>query len=374
MAASIEGLIRPIVQATLMFYLFALSAMAHSAEAPPAIAVDVVAVSAGPVYIDESIAGRVAAFQVAEVRPQVSGLVTERLFEEGAQVNAGDILYQIDPASYQAALASAQAALAVAEAQAYGARQRAARIAKLINAKAVSKQEADDAVATRKEAEAQILAARAQVRSAKINLDYTQVKAPITGVISRSNITVGSLVTAQQSSPLTTIRKLSPAYVDLQRTVEAVIGMKQTQPESVPVAITLSNGQQYGETGVLSFTDSEVNEGTGTVSARAQFANNDRVLLPGMFVQATLKTLLAEQAMLVPQKAVIRIKGGGAVVMLVNSDDIVESRPVNVGKAIGNRWVVMSGLTEGERIIVNGLQKAKAGSKVMPQLLNEKSE
>lgn len=331
---------------------------------PPAVGVATIKAESLKLY--DNLPGRVSAFRTAEIRPQVNGIILKRFFEEGASVNAGEKLYQIEPTLYEAELASAEAQLAVAEANAYSAHLRAERYKKLSKNSAVSEQELDDSEATAKQTEAQVKAAQAAVRSARINLSYTEITAPISGVIGRSTITEGALVSAQQSTALTIIRQLSPIYVDIQRPASSVLLMRNP---ALPREVTLSleDGTSVEKTGELQFSDANVDPGTGTVNVRALFENADHLLLPGMFVRANVPSSLIENALLVPQQAVMRQAGGATTTYVVNSDNVVEVRGVEVTRAIGDKWLVKSGLKTDDRVVISGLQKIKPGVTVTPE-------
>ncbi|SEG82806.1 efflux RND transporter periplasmic adaptor subunit [Marinobacterium lutimaris] len=335
------------------------------AEQPPA-QVDVVTLNEQPVDIKDTYAARVSAFRTAEIRPQVEGIILKRTFEEGSEVQAGDLLYQIDPAVYEAELASAKAQLAVAQANAQSSKLLAERYGQLVQSSAVSRQEADDAAAAWKQAQAQIQSAQAAVKSAQINLDYTEITAPISGIISRSNITEGALVSVGQSQALATIRQYSPAYVDIRQPATTALKMKRDSNDR-SVHLTLEDGTTLEEVGTLKFSERSVDEGTGTVNVRAVFENSDGLLLPGMFVRATVVLSHRDSALLAPQEGVIRQPNGSVIAMVVNSDNVVESRPIEVEAAIGSNWLVKSGLEAGESIIVAGLQKIQPGASVVPQ-------
>ena len=348
---------------------------AQQAAAPqmPPAAVDVVEVTPQSYQVTETLSGRVSAYRVAEIRPQVSGIILKRYFEEGTRVKAGDKLYQIDPTLYQANLESAKANLAVAEANAYSARLRADRYAELSKKSAISRQDVDDSAAQAKQAEAQIKAARAAVQTAQVNLGYTEITAPISGVISRSNITEGALVSAQQATPLTVIRQVSPVYVDVQAPAIKVMGMKKDDV-SPDVTLELQDGSKFDETGTIQFADVGVDEGTGTVNVRSLFANQDGLLLPGMFVRARIASDQIDDAILIPQKAVTRNPDGSTTVLVVDDTNTVQLRPVVVTRAVDNQWVVTSGLSEGQRVIVAGLQKVQPGAKAAPNTVAAHSE
>ena len=323
------------------------------------------------VYTTE-LAGRVASFQVAEVRPQVSGIIQSRLFTEGADVQAGQALYQIDPATYEAALDSAQAALMKAEANVAPARLKAERYRELLSIKAVSKQEYDDAQAAFKQAEAEVAVNRAAVKTARIQLEYTRVRSPISGRIGKSAFTPGALVTANQAEALTSVRQLDPVYVDITQSSQDVLRLRsqlaggdlRKAAEGAVVRLKLENGSIYSHPGMFQFTDVSVDESTGMVSLRALFPNPDHLLLPGMYVRAVLNEGVDEDALLVPQRALLRDPRGQASVLLVNAQGQVESRPVDVGRTVGDAWQVLSGLKLGERVIVEGGQNVRPGMAV----------
>lgn len=338
---------------------------AQAMQMPPP-GVDVVTLHTERLELTDTLAARVSAFRTAEIRPQVSGIILKRFFEEGATVKAGDKLYQIDPTLYQAALASAEAQLSVAEANAYAAKLKADRYKKLSKTSAISEQDLDDSEAAAKQAEAQVKAAQASVRSARVNLSYTEITAPIPGIIGRSTITEGSLVSAQQATPLTTIRQISPVYVDIQRPAASLMRMKN--PElSRSVTVELDDGTPYEEAGELQFADVSVDQGTGTVNVRALFDNKDGLLLPGMFVRAKVPSTLINNAILVPQQAVVRQANATTTAFVVNADNVAEMRGVEVTRAIGDKWLLKTGLEDGDRVIVSGLQKVKPGITVAPE-------
>ncbi|SFF86988.1 efflux RND transporter periplasmic adaptor subunit [Neptunomonas qingdaonensis] len=326
--------------------------------------VDVVTIKAESIEVKESGSGRVTASKTAEIRPQVSGILQKRLFTEGSTVKEGDALYQIDPAVYQAALASAEADLAVAKANAVSLKEQAERFSRLVKQSAVSKQEAANAVSSWKQAQAQILAAEAAVKAAQINLDYTKITAPISGIIGRSTVTEGALVSAAQTTALATIRQITPLYVDMQRPVTAVLKMKRkSTAQEIPVSLVLEDGYPYDEQGRLEFSEVSVDETTGTVNARARFENSQGLLLPGMYVRATIITEKISDAILAPQKGITHQPDGSTVALVVNPDGVVVTQKVEVGDAIGDQWLIKSGLKPGDKVIVGGLQKVKAGNK-----------
>ena len=343
-------------------------------EMPPA-AVDVVTLHAAPLQLMSELTGRTAPLRVAEVRPQVNGIILKRLFTEGSDVKAGQLLYQIDPAVYQAAVASAKANLAKAQANEQSARPKAQRYAELVKVKAISRQEYDDADAAWKQQVAEIGAAKAALQSANINLAYTRITAPISGRIGKSAVTEGALVTAQQADSLTSISQLDPMYVDVRQSTADLLRLKrqvaagkltQGKQDGAKVSFQLEDGSQYGEQGTLQFSDVTVDETTGMVTLRVLVPNPHDLLLPGMFMRATLQEGERPEGLLVPQTAVTRTPKGGATVMVVTADNKVELREVQLSRVVGDSWVVESGLDAGEKVIVAGLQKVKPGAVVAP--------
>lgn len=341
---------------------------------PPA-AVDVVTLRTAPLQLTTELTGRSAPLRVAEVRPQVSGIILKRLFTEGSDVKAGQLLYQIDPAVYQAAVASAKANLAKAQANEQSARLKAKRYAELVKVKAISSQEYDDADAAWKQQLAEIGAAKAALQSANINLAYTRITAPISGRIGKSAVTEGALVTAQQADSLTSIQQLDPMYVDVRQSTADLLRLKrqvaagkltQDEQKGARVSFQLEDGSTYGEEGSLQFSDVTVDETTGMVTLRVIVPNPHQLLLPGMFMRATLQEGERAEGLLVPQTAVTRTPKGGATVMVVTADNKVALREVQLGRSVGSDWVVESGLKAGERVIVAGLQKVKPGVVVAP--------
>lgn len=319
-----------------------------------------------------ALAGRIASFQVAEVRPQVGGILQQRLFTEGADVKAGQALYQIDPATYEAALDSAQAALMKAEANVTPARLKAERFRELLAIKAVSKQEYDDAQAAFKQAEADVAVNRAAVKTARINLEYTKVRSPISGRIGKSAFTPGALVTANQAQALTSVRQLDPVYVYITQSSQDLLRLRaqftngelRSAAEEAPVRLKLENGAMYPHEGRLQFTDVSVDESTGMVSLRALFPNPEHILLPGMYVRAVIAEGVDENALLVPQRALRRDPKGQASVLLVDGGGKVDVRLVDVGRTVGDSWQVLSGLKPGDRVIVEGGQNVRPGMSV----------
>ena len=319
-----------------------------------------------------ALAGRIASFQAAEVRPQGGGILQQRLFTEGADVKAGQALYQIDPATYEAALDSAQAALMKSEANVTPARLKAERCRELLAIKAVSKQEYDDAQAAFKQAEADVAVNRAAVKTARINLEYTKVRSPISGRIGKSAFTPGALVTANQSQALTSVRQLDPVYVDITQSSQDLLRLRaqftngelRSVAEDAPVRLKLENGAMYPHEGRLQFSDVSVDESTGMVSLRALFPNPEHILLPGMYVRAVITEGVDENALLVPQRALRRDPKGQASVLLVDGGGKAEVRLVDVGRTVGDSWQVLSGLNPGDLVIVEGGQNVRPGMSV----------
>ncbi len=327
--------------------------------------------------------GRTSPYLIAELRPQVTGILTQRAFTEGSEVKAGQVLYRIDAGPYQAAFDSAKASLARAEANVQVARLKAQRHADLVKIEAVSKQANDDAQAALKQAEADLAAARAALDKAKIDLDYTQLKSPISGRIGRSAVTAGALVTANQAQSLATVQQLDPIYVDLTQSSAELLRMRReieagrltaSAKGDVPVKLLLEDGSEYSAEGRLALSEVTVDEGTGSVTLRAQFPNAKGVLLPGMYVRARLPQGTRSEAILVPHRALSRDTRGNAQVMVVNAENKVEARPVQVAQSLGSNWVVTGGLAAGERIIVDGLQKVRPGAPVQAQEAAAESE
>ncbi len=341
---------------------------------PPSAAgpveVGAVTLSSQMVNLSVELPGRTAAFRIAEVRPQVSGIVLQRLFTEGSEVKAGELLYQINPATYQAAFDSAKAALARIEAMEYSARLKANRYRLLVRTKAVSDQEQIEVEAGWKQSVAEVAAARAALENARINLDYTKITAPISGRIGKSLISEGALVTAQQATALAIIQQLDPLYIDVSQSSNDLLQLKkklaaqgpQTDAQATTdVKVLLPNNSEYSEIGILEFSDVTVDQSTGTVTMRATVANPRHELLPGMFVRARLTKKQEQQAILVPQASIVRNNRGEALVMLINDKSEVEARPVQTGQNLGDKIVITEGLHDGERLIVEGLQKIKPG-------------
>jgi membrane fusion protein (multidrug efflux system) len=335
--------------------------------------VSVVTIHAQRVALTTELSGRVAASLTAEVRPQVGGIIQNRLFTEGSDVKAGEVLYQIDPASYQAAHDGASAALAKAEANVAPLRLKADRYKELLASEAVSQQDVDDATAAQKLAEAEIESAKAALETARINLAYTKLTAPISGRIGRSAVTNGALVTASQAMPLATIQQLDPVYVDVTQSSNEMLRLRKALESGrlsmnegqAKVQLLLDDGTPYPEPGSLKFTEAFVDPGTGSVTLRTLFPNPKLLLLPGMFVHTVLEEGVRDQAILVPQRGVTRNPAGNAMVMAVGAEEKVEPRVIQVERTVGDHWLVNGGLNVGDRVIVEGLQKARPGTPVI---------
>jgi membrane fusion protein (multidrug efflux system) len=354
----------------------------HKQPPPSAIPeVAVVTVSPERVVLTTELPGRTFAYLVAEIRPQVNGIIQKRLFEEGSDVRAGKVLYEIDPAPYQAAYDNAVAALAKSKANLPPIRLKAERYKELIALKAISQQDFDNADAALKQAEADIELSKAAVESARINLAYTRITAPITGRIGKSNVTVGALVTAggatQQPTALTTIQQLDPIYVDVPQSTTDLLRLRRRVEEGhldhngkdqSKVRLILDDGTTYPLEGTLKFRDVTVDSTTGSVTLRVIVPNPKSLLLPGMFLRAVVQEGINNEGILIPQQAVSRDPMGNPVTLIVDGEGKVAERTLTLDRAIGDRWLVTSGLAPGERVIVEGGQKVRPGAavKVVP--------
>ncbi len=343
-----------------------------TAMAPPVPEVATVKVCQQPVVLTTELPGRTAPFLIAEVRPQVNGLIQKRLFTEGADVKAGQELYQIDPAPFEAALANAKAALGRAEANLPAVQVRVDRYKEALAEKAVSRQDFDDASAVLKQAQADIEFYRASVQTAQINLGYARVVSPISGRIGKSSVTDGAIVTAYQPVALATIQQLDPIYVDVpQSTAEMLSLQKRLQEKRLSrgndvnkVQLILSDGSKYPLEGTLQFRDVTVDPTTGSVILRMIFPNPDGLLLPGMFVRAVVQEGVNDQGILIPQQTVSRDPKGNPVTLIVDDSGKVGLRLLTLDRAIGDQWLVSAGLTPGERVIAEGMQKVRPGAVV----------
>jgi membrane fusion protein (multidrug efflux system) len=324
------------------------------------------------VPLTTELGGRTAAFQSSEVRPQVSGIIRRRFFTEGSIVRAGQTLYQIDPSLYEASANEARANLASASANAQATRIRAERYKPLAAIEAVAQQDYTDATAQASQARAAVAQSRAQLETARINLRFTNVPAPITGRIGRSLFTEGALVTASQADPLTTISRLDPMFVDIQQSSADLLALRRALaaggvvPSSAMVRLKLEDGSVYGQTGRVEFAEALVNESTGTVTLRARFPNPQGLLLPGMFVRATFAQSVDNNAFLVPQAGVKRDPKGGTTVLLVGPGNKPIERKITATRIVGANWVVTEGLKPGDKVITEGTARAKAGQPIKP--------
>ena len=330
--------------------------------------VSVVTMKAEPVVLTKDLPGRTSAIRVAEIRPQVSGIVTKQFFVEGSLVKQGQQLYQIDSAPYQAAYNSTRANLGKAEANVKSVQAKASRYTELVTIGGVSKQEYDDAKASLAQAKADVAIAKSDVATARINLDYTKVMSPISGRIGQSKVTEGALVNANQSVALAVVQQLDQIYVDVSQSSEELMLLRKHHPDlksGAPVRL-LVDGKPVGQPGKLKFSDVTINQGTGTVMLRVLFPNPNYELLPGMFVHARLEQWKDEQVMLVPQKSVSRNVDGTVSVWVVGKDGKVNQRPIGVSEIIGDKWMVTSGLKAGEKVVYEGIMKIQPGMKVKP--------
>ena len=326
--------------------------------------------SAQNVTLTRELPGRTKATLSSEIRPQVGGIIQARFFEEGAFVKKDALLYQIDPSSYQAAFEEAKATLQNAEALVESTRLKSERYADLVKIDGVSKQDMEDAKASYLQAVASVEAKKAALQTARINLEYTKIKAPISGRIGTSSVTVGALVTANQTTALATIRTLDPIYVDLTQSstqllkLRALLEQQGIKQGSTKLALKLEDGSVYKQNGTLQFQEIAVDESTGSVTLRATFPNPDGVLLPGMYVRTLVDEAVNSAAILVPQQAIQRDPKGNATAFIVTADNKVEKRVVVTERAIGDTWLVNSGLNAGERVIVEGVNKVRVGDVV----------
>jgi membrane fusion protein (multidrug efflux system) len=334
-------------------------------------AVTYVTLETRPVTLTRELPGRTSAYVMAEVRPQVTGIVQERLFEEGALVTEGQPLYQLDDATYRAAWNSAKASLARAQATVEVARLNAERAQELIKVDAISRQAYDDAMAALRQAEADVGVAEAQVTSTAVELRYARISSPIDGRIGKSTVTRGALVTADQAQPLTTVQQLDPIYVDLNQSSSELLELRRElanntvrRAEGVPVAILLEDGTEYEYEGELTFSDVAVDPMTGSYALRTIVPNPDQLLMPGMYVRALISNAILDEGLLVPQQGIARDPKGNASAMVINGDNEVEQRTVNLRRAVGDDWLVSDGLSAGDRVIVEGLQKIRPGIQV----------
>jgi membrane fusion protein, multidrug efflux system len=346
---------------------------APAPKAPPEVAVMTLAPQS--VAINTELPGRTVPYRIAEVRPQVNGVILRRLFTEGGQVKAGQQLYLIDPAPFQASLESAEAALARAQATTTSTRLLAQRYKPLSEARAVSRQDYDNAIASQDQAVADVASAKAAVDTAKINLAYTKVLAPISGRTGRSSVTEGALVAVSQTAALVVIQQLDPIYVDVTQASTVLLDLrralaqgklKQVGDAQAEAKLILEDGTAYGLTGKLQFTEVTVDSGTGSVTMRAVFPNPENTLLPGMFVRERLEEGVDEHGLLVPQRALTHNQRGEAMITAVGPDNKASQRIVKIDRAIGDQWLISEGASAGDKIIVTGIQGVKSGDTVHP--------
>ncbi|MFT4015269.1 MAG: efflux RND transporter periplasmic adaptor subunit [Paracoccus sp. (in: a-proteobacteria)] len=341
----------------------------------PPPAVTVVTLHAQDVALTTTLPGRVTASAEAEVRPQVNGIVTERLFGEGSHVKVGDPLFRIDKTTYEAAVAQAEAAVAQATAQADNARREAERVGALRDRRVASESSTDSAIAARDAAEAAVKVAEAQLQTARIELDRTTIRAELDGEIGLAQTSQGALVTASQATPLAVIRKLDPVHVDVTQSAAEVVrwrrqmALRQDQDEQPgqKVTLRLADGTEYGVTGTLTAAEPYVNETTGVITLRLAFPNPDRILLPGMYVQAVVQQTVAHGVILAPQEGIGRDRRGQPIALVANAQNQVESRELTILQDMGTDWVVSQGLKDGDRLIVEGIQRIGAGMPVQPE-------
>ncbi|AGB81380.1 Membrane fusion protein of RND family multidrug efflux pump [Serratia rubidaea] len=344
--------------------------------------VGVVTLKAQPLNMTTDLPGRTAAYRIAEVRPQVGGIILKRNFVEGSDIKAGESLYQIDPATYQASYNSAKGDLAKAQAAAEIARLTVNRYKPLLGTNYISKQDYDTATSNLQQGNAAVLAAKAAVETARINLAYTKVTSPISGRIGKSSVTEGALVSAGQSTALATVQQLDPMYVDVTQSSNDFLRLKQElangtlkqENGKAKVKLLLENGKEYAQEGTLEFSDVTVDETTGSITIRAVFPNPNDQLLPGMFVRARLDEGVRSNALLVPQQGVTRNPRGQATALVVGADNKVEMRTLQADQAIGDKWLVTDGLKSGDRVIVTGLMTTRPGMQVKAQEVDTQAQ
>lgn len=365
----IRKILKPLLLALPLLWL-GCSQQSKPAKSAMQVEVGTYTLSAQNVTLTRELPGRTKATLSSEIRPQVSGIIQARFFEEGALVKKDAVLYQIDPSSYQAAFDEAKATLQNAEALLESSRLKSERYADLVKIDGVSKQDMEDAKASYLQAVASVETKKAALQTARINLEYTKIKAPISGRIGTSSVTVGTLVTASQTTALATIRTLDPIYVDLTQSstqllkLRALLEQQGVKQGSTKLALKLEDGSLYKQSGLLQFQEIAVDESTGSVTLRATFPNPDGVLLPGMYVRALMDEAINSAAILVPQQAIQRDPKGNATSLVVNAENKVEKRVLTTDRVIGDTWLVNSGLSTGDRVIVEGVNKVRVGDSV----------
>ncbi|MEG1489451.1 efflux RND transporter periplasmic adaptor subunit [Acinetobacter sp.] len=345
---------------------------AAAAQKMPPTEVGVIVAQPQSVEQSVELSGRTTAFEISEVRPQTSGVILKRLFTEGSYVREGQALYEIDSRTNRASVDSARAALNRQQANLNALRVKEGRYRQLVGTNAISKQDYDDMVAQVKLAEADVASTQAELKNAEINLGFSTVRSPISGQTNRSTVTVGALVTASQADPLVTVQRLDPIYVDINQSSSELLRLRQQLSQgrldssnNTKVKLKLEDGSYYPVEGHLAFSDASVNPDTGTITIRAVFPNPNHLLLPGMYATAQIVQGVIPNAILIPQAAITRTPTGQAMAMVVNAKGVVETRPVETVGVQGKDWIVTSGLTAGEKVIVDGVAKAKEGATVV---------
>mgnify|MGYP000846905356 FL=1 len=344
-------------------------------QAAQAVPVGVIEMQSKPLTLTKELPGRVSASRIAEIRPQVNGIIQSRLFVEGAEVKKGQALYQIDPSTFEAQVATSKAAITKAEASIANAKAKSERYKELLNIKAVSQQDYDEADAAYKGAKADLLTAQAQLKTAEINLNYSKVLAPISGQIGKSDVTAGALVSANQATALATITQLDPIFVDLTQSSSELTRLKKAiatgeldkdAAQHSKVELKMEDGTTYAHKGTLKFSEVTVDPSTGSVTLRAEFPNPEKLLLPGMYVRAVVVEGVKNDAILAPQRGVSRNTKGEPTAMVVSKDNKVEPRILKTDRTVGANWLVTEGLQSGDKLIVEGLQKIRPGAPVNP--------
>lgn len=359
-----------LILAPIIFILGCEKKDANAQNTPPAVEVGIVKLKKQPTVLTQEMSGRVKALLTSEVRPQVGGVIKEQRFKEGSYVKKGDVLYKIDPSIYEATFNEAKALLQSAKADVVSIEQKYKRYEELLKIDGISKQEFDDSKANYYKALALVEQRTAQLENAKINLDRTDVKAPIDGYIGISSVTIGALVTANQANVLATIRYTDKVYVDLSQSSSQLLNLRSLLSEenikkgSANVTITLIDGNRYNKNGTLQLQEISVDEGTGAVTLRAEFDNKEGVLLPGMYVRASVEGVIKEDAYMVPQQAVARDTKANPIITVAHDNGSIETKIVDVQRAIGNKWVVTNGIKESDKIIIEGLNKINFRSTV----------
>jgi membrane fusion protein (multidrug efflux system) len=356
-------------------FFILLAACEQGASAPPYMPgpspVTVVTLQSESITLTRELPGRVTPFLVAEVRPQVTGIVQEQMVNEGGVIEAGQVLYQLDDANYRANYNSARASLTRANVALEIARINAARSEQLVQTGAISKQNHDNSIALLRQAEADVGVAQAAVASSEVTLNFARITAPINGRIGRSSVTKGALVTSNQADPMVTVQQLDPIYIDLTQSSAELLELREqvqtgtlSSTMDIPVTIMLENGAEYEHDGKLKFSEVSVDPSTGSYMLRVEVSNPDNLLLPGMYVRARLGVGMRENALLVPQQGIARDPTGNAIAMVVDAESKVEQRAVQVSRTVGNKWLVDTGLLAGDQVIIEGLQKIRPGMPV----------